>query len=154
MSQTKAIPDGYHNLQPYLMFKDCSSAIDFYRQAFGATEKMRMTNPEGRIGHAEIQLGDSVLMMADEAPAISAFSPQHYGGSPASLLLYTENCDAMYAQALAAGAESLREPADQSYGDRMSGVKDPFGYSWWITTHIADVDLTQLGAETGAGAAH
>ena len=108
MVTAKPIPDGYHSVQPYLMLKDCSSAISFYAQAFGAKEKMRMPNPDGRIGHAEITIGDSTIMMADEAPQIEAFSVEHYGGSPISLLIYTEDCDAMYQQALTAGAKSLR----------------------------------------------
>lgn len=139
MSQVKPIPDGYHSIQPYLMFKDCAAAIAFYVKAFGAKEKFRMPNADGRIGHAEIQIGDSVLMMADEAPQIEAFSAEHFAGSPVSLLFYTEDCDSMHAQAVAAGAVIVREPADQPYGDRMSGVKDPFGYKWWIATHIKDV---------------
>ena len=139
MSNIKPIPDGYHSLQPYLMFKDCAAAIDFYTKAFGAKERFRMPGPDGCIGHAEVQIGDCVLMMADEAPQIEAFSPGHYGGSPVSLHFYTADSDRTYAEALAAGATSLREPADQPYGDRMSGVTDPFGYKWWIATHIKDV---------------
>jgi len=139
MSPIKPIPDGYHSLQPYLMFKDCAAAIAFYTKAFGAKERFRMPDPGGRVVHAELQIGDCVVMMADEAPQIEAFSAEHYGGSPVSLHLYTENCDSMYADALAAGATIVREPADQPYGDRMAGVKDPFGYKWWIATHIKDV---------------
>ncbi len=138
MAHAKPVPDGYHSVQPYLMFKNCSDAIAFYTKAFGAQEKFRMPNADGRIGHAEVKIGDSIVMMADEAPQIDAFSVEHFGGSPVSLLIYTEDCDAMYAQALAAGAKSLREPADQPYGDRMSGILDPFGYKWWIATNIKD----------------
>ena len=137
MSHVKPIPDGYHSVQPYLIFKNCAEAMAFYTRAFGAKEKFRMPNPQGGIVHAEIEIGDSTIMMADEAPQMDAFSVEHFGGSPISLLIYTEDCDAMYAQALAAGGKSLREPADQPYGDRMSGVRDPFGYKWWIATHIA-----------------
>jgi PhnB protein len=147
MSQVKPIPDGYHSIQPYLMFKDCDAAIAFYIEAFGAKEKFRMPNPDGRIGHAEIQIGDSVLMMADEAPQMEAFSAEHYGGSPVSLLIYTENCDGLHTQALAAGAQSLREPTDQPYGDRMAGIRDPFGYKWWLATHIKDVDLQAMAGK-------
>jgi PhnB protein len=141
MSQVKPIPDGYHSVQPYMMFKNCAAAIAFYAKAFGAKEKFRMPDAQGRVTHAEIEIGDSTIMMADETPQLEAFSAEHFGGSPVSLLLYTENCDAMYAQALAAGAKSVREPADQPYGDRMSGVTDPFGYKWWIATHIKDVSF-------------
>jgi PhnB protein len=148
MANVKPIPDGYHSVQPYLIFGNCAEAIAFYGKAFGATEKFRMPNPEGRIAHAEIQIGDSVVMMADEAPQMDAFSIGHFGGSPVSLLIYTENCDALYASALAAGATSIREPADQPYGDRMSGVSDPFGYKWYIATHVKDVSFNEMTAAT------
>ncbi|MDQ1453197.1 MAG: PhnB protein [Acidobacteriaceae bacterium] len=95
-----------------------------------------MKGPDGLVGHAEMQIGDSHIMMADESPQMDAYAVKHYGGSPISLMLYTEDCDAMHAKALAAGAESVREPADQPYGIRMSGVRDPFGYKWWIGTQI------------------
>jgi PhnB protein len=141
MPQTNAIPDGYHSVQPYMMLKHCAEAIAFYIQAFGAKEKFRVPRPDGRIMHAEIEIGDSVLMMADEAPEMDAMSVQHFGGSPVSLFIYTEGCDAVYATALAAGAKSVREPADQPYGDRVAGVLDPFGYKWWIATHIKDMSM-------------
>jgi PhnB protein len=144
MTEKKAGPEGYQSVQPYLMLKNCTQAIAFYTNAFGAKEKMRIANPDGTIGHAEIQIGDSVIMMADEAPQIEAWSVEHFGGSPISLLIYTADCDAAYGQALAAGAKSLREPADQPYGDRMSGVQDPFGYKWWIATNIKEA--APLGA--------
>jgi PhnB protein len=139
MPQASPLPNGYHNLQPYLMFKSCAEAIAFYTKVFGAQERMSMKDDNGRVQHAEMQIGDSVLMMADENPQIEAFAPAHYGGSPVSLMVYVEHCDTTYHQALAAGAKSLREPADQFYGDRMAGVLDPFGYKWWIGTHIKDV---------------
>ena len=147
MSQVKAIPDGYHSVQPYVMLKNCAEAIGFYSKAFGAKEKFRMPDAQGRIQHAEIQIGDSIVMMADEAPQMNAYSVEHFGGSPVSLLIYTEDCDEMYSQALGAGAKSLREPADQSYGDRMSGVQDPFGYKWWIATHIKDMSPAEMAAQ-------
>jgi PhnB protein len=143
----KAVPEGYHSVQPYVMLKNCAQAIAFYSQAFGAKEKLRMPSPNGGIGHAEIQIGDSTIMMADEAPQMDAYSVEHFGGSPISLLIYTEDCDALYAQAIAAGATSVREPADQPYGDRTSGVRDPFGYKWWIATHIKDVSHQEMAAQ-------
>jgi PhnB protein len=146
LSQVKPIPEGHHSVEPYLMLKDCAAAITFYVKAFGAKEKLRMPGPDGRIGHAEIQIGDSVLMMADENPQMDAFSVEHFGGSPVSLLIYTEDCDRMYAQAVGAGAKGLREPADQPYGDRMAGVADPFGYKWWIATHIKDLNFDEMKA--------
>jgi PhnB protein len=136
MSNTKAVPDGYHSLQPYLIFKSASEAIDFYSKAFGATERMRMPGNDGRISHAELVIGDSCLMMADEHAEIGALSVQHYGGSPASLMVYVDDCDATYRQALAAGGISTREPADQPYGDRMAGIKDPFGFHWYLGTPL------------------
>ena len=147
MAQVKAIPDGYHSVQPYLMFKGCAEAIAFYGKAFGAKEKFRMPRPDGRIGHAEIQIGDSTIMMADEAPEMDCFSAEHFGGSPVGLMIYTEDCDAVHAQAISAGAKSLFEPADKPYGDRMSGVRDPFGYQWWIATHIKDVSYSDMAAQ-------
>lgn len=126
------VPEGYHSLQPYLIFIDSAKAIAFYAQAFGGRERMRMQDKAGRIAHAEVAIGDSVVMMADEHPEIGAYSAEHYKGSPINLMLYVEDCDTTYKTALAAGATSLREPADQEYGDRMSGVLDPFGYKWWI----------------------
>jgi PhnB protein len=140
----KAIPDGYHSIQPYLMIDGAAKAIEFYKKAFGATERLCMKQKDGRVGHAEIEIGGSVVMMADENAGIHAYAPPHYGGSPVSLLLYTQDCDAMYKRAIAAGAKSEREPADQFYGDRMAGVVDPFGYKWFIATHIKDVSKEEL----------
>jgi PhnB protein len=144
MSSAKTIPDGYHSVQPYLILKSAAAAIDFYNKAFGATERLRMASADGRIAHAEIEIGDSCIMMADEHPEIGAYSAEHYGGSPISLMAYVEDCDAVYKQALAAGATSTREPADQPYGDRMAGIKDPFGYTWYLGTHIKDMSKGEL----------
>ncbi len=144
MSELKAVPDGYHSIQPYLMFEHAGPAIAFYVAAFGAVERLRMQGPDGRVGHAEIQIGDSCVMMADENSTFRAYGAGHYHGSPISLLLYTEDCDAVYMQAVEAGAEGVREPSDQPHGDRMGAVKDPFGYTWYITTHIKDVTKQEL----------
>lgn len=124
----------YNTLQPYLIVKNCAAALDFYQKAFGAAERLRMARPDGSIAHAEIQIGDTTVMMADENPEIGAFSPEHYGGSPVSLHFYAGNCDEVYRQALTAGGKSVREPADQPYGDRNAAVLDPAGYTWWIAT--------------------
>jgi|SRR5580700_4814948 PhnB protein len=140
----KPIPDGYHTVQPYLMIDGVVDAIEFYKKAFGATERLCMKQKDGRVGHAEIEIGDSCIMMADPNAQMEAFAPGHYGGSPVSLLIYTGNCDALYHQAIAAGAKGVREPADQPYGDRMSGVQDPFGYKWYIATHIKDLSKEEL----------
>ena len=143
MPIVKPIPDGYHSVQPYLIIKNAAAAIDFYKRAFGAKERLRMEK-DGRVGHAEIEIGDSCVMLADEHPEIGAHSPEHYGGSPVSLMVYVTDCDAVYKQALAAGAKSDREPADQFYGDRMAGVLDPFGYKWYLGTHIKDVSPEEM----------
>lgn len=140
----KPIPDGYHSVQPYLIFNDAAKAIEFYKKAFGAEERFCMKRPDGKVAHAEIEIGDCCIMMSDENPKFQAFSPAHYKGSPISLLIYTGDCDAMYDQALRAGAKSLQEPTDQFYGDRSAGVRDPFGYSWYIATHIKDVSKEDL----------
>jgi len=132
MTQSRKVPQGYNTIQPYLMFVNTQEAMAFYGKVFGAKEKICMKSPEGRVVHAEIEIGTSVLMMADEHPEIDAFAAPHYGGSPVSVMIYVDDCDATYAQALAAGATGLREPANQPYGDRMAGVVDPFGYKWWI----------------------
>ncbi|MBB6144212.1 PhnB protein [Silvibacterium bohemicum] len=144
MSTAKVVPEGYHSVQPYLIFKRTGEAIDFYTKAFGAKERLRMAGKDGRIGHAEIEIGDSCLMMADENASFEAFSVEHFGGSPVSLMVYVADCDAMYKQALAAGATSTREPADQPYGDRMAGVKDPFGYFWYLGTRIKGMTKEEL----------
>lgn len=147
MSQIKAIPDGYHSVQPYLHIRGAAAALDFYKKAFGATERMRIAQPDGRIGHAEIQLGDSCVMLADEAIERDIFSPKHLGGSPVSIMFYVDDCDAVVKQALAADAKSLREPADQFYGDRIAGVEDPFGFQWWLGTHVKDVSMKEMQTE-------
>jgi len=136
-------PAGYNAVQPYLMFVNTAEAKAWYEKIFGATEKLLMENDSGRIVHAEIVIGGSIIMMADENPTIDAFAPAHYGGSPISLMVYVQNSDATYQAALEAGATSLREPTDQPYGDRMAGVLDPFGYKWWIAHSLNN------GAERG-----
>jgi len=146
MSSVKAIPGGYHNIQPYLHIRGAADAIEFYKKAFGATERMRMAQPDGRIGHAELEVGDSCIMLADEFPEKEIYGAKHYGGSAVSLMLYVADCDATYSRAIAAGARSVREPADQFYGDRMAGVEDPFGFRWHIGTHVKDVSMEELQA--------
>jgi PhnB protein len=146
MSPVKPIPDGYHSIQPYLYIRGAAQAIEFYKQAFGATERMRMNHPDGRIMHAEVEFGDSVIMLADEVPERGIQSPQHYGGVPGSIMFYVEDCDAVYRRAVAAGAKSLREPTDQFYGDRSAGIEDPFGFHWWLGTHVRDVPAEKLQA--------
>jgi PhnB protein len=146
MSPVKAIPEGYHSIQPYLHVCGAAQAIEFYKQVFGATEIMRMQQPDGRLGHAEIRIGNSVVMLADEFPERGIHGPAHYGGAPMTLMFYAEDCDATYKKAVAAGSKSLREPSDQFYGDRMAGIEDPFAFQWYIATHVRDVSPEEMKA--------
>ncbi len=125
MGNAKPIPEGYHTATPYLIIKDAAQAIEFYKKAFGATEVMRFAQPDGKIGHAEIQIGDSHIMLADEFPEMGARSPQSLGGSPVSILLYVEDVDAQAKLAVAAGAKVVRPVKDQFYGDRSGSFEDP-----------------------------
>ena len=143
-TKTKPIPDGYHTATPYLIVKEAAKAIEFYKLVFGATELMRMPGPGGKIMHAEIKIGDSPIMLADEFPEMDALSPQTIGGSPSFLLLYVENVDAMVSQAIAAGAKLDRPIVNQFYGDRSGTLIDPFGHKWTIATHIEDVSSEEM----------
>ena len=136
------IPAGYHSITPYLMVRDGARAIAFYREAFGAQELMRFNDPDGRIAHAEIRIGDSHVMLADENKEFAG--PQTLGGAGVSLLLYVEDVDATFAQAVAAGATARRPVADQFYGDRMGTLTDPFGHVWSIGTHREDVSMEEM----------
>jgi PhnB protein len=135
----KPIPDGYHTVTPYLIVQGAARAIEFYKKAFGATELMRFPGPGGKIGHAEIRIGDSPIMLADEHPETLSRSPQSLGGTPVGILLYVDNVDAMASQAVAAGAKVLRPVKDQFYGDRTGTFEDPFGHQWTIATHKEDL---------------
>jgi PhnB protein len=128
----------------YLIVKDAARAIDFYKKAFGAIELFRMADPSGRIGHAEIKIGDSPVMLADEFPDMGYRSPLSLGGTPVSLLIYVENVDALASQAIAAGAKVLRPVIDQFYGDRSGTFSDPFGHTWTIATHKEDLSPEEL----------
>jgi len=143
-NKVKPIPEGYHSITPYLYIKGAASAIDYYKKAFGATELFRMPGPDGKIGHAEIKIGDSPIMMADENAEIGALSPQTIGGTPMSIMIYVEDVDTVFNQAIAAGGEQIRPVADQFYGDRTGGLKDPFGFQWWIATHVEDVSPEEM----------
>ena len=142
-NKVKPIPDGYHTATPYLIVKDAARAIDFYKRAFGAKEVMRFDRG-GKVGHAEVKIGDSPIMLADEFPEMGARSPQSLGGSPISILLYAEDVDALVAQAIAAGAKLQRPVEDKFYGDRTGSVEDPFGHVWHIATHKEDVTLEEM----------
>ncbi len=144
MANVKPIPDGYPQVSPYLSVDDAGAAIDFYSSVLGAKERMRMADPDGRIGHAELQLGDSVIMLADEYPDIGIRGPKAIGGSPVTLSVYVEDVDAVFDRALAAGAKSLRPPKNEFYGDRSGQFEDPFGHRWSVASHVEDVSPEEM----------
>jgi PhnB protein len=147
----KPIPEGFHTLTPYLAVDDAAAAIEFYKLAFGAEEVMRMPGPEGKIGHAELQIGDSRVMLSDPFPQSSVRPPKHAGGSTASLFMYVEDVDAAFRRALDAGATSTMDPQDMFWGDRFGSVEDPFGHTWSIATHVEDLSEEEI-AERGKAA--
>ena len=146
----KAIPEGYHTVTPYLILSGADDAIAFYKKALGAEEVMRLGGPGGKIGHAEIKIGNSRIMLADEHPELQALSPRTVGGSPVSIHLYVENADAAVERAVAAGAKLVRPVADQFYGDRVGGIEDPFGYRWFIATHKEDLTMDEIRRRAAA----
>lgn len=152
MPAVKPIPDGYHSVTPYLIVNNgrASEALDFYARAFNAKEKLRLPRPDGGIAHAEVQIGDSVIMLADASPTMEAYGPGHYGGSPISLHVYVPDVDATAKQAEAAGATVIRPLADQFYGDRTAGLQDPFGYRWYLATHMRDVSPEEMRQQMNA----
>jgi PhnB protein len=150
MAGIKAIPDGYPRVTPYLCVDGASAAIDFYGIVFGATERMRMPEPGGKVGHAELQLGDSVIMLSDEFPAMGMKSPKALGGSPVTLSVYVEDVDAVFERAVEAGAKPLRPVEDQFYGDRSGQFEDPYGHKWSVATHVEDVSPEQMGRRAAA----
>ncbi len=145
-----SIPAGYHSITPYLILKGAADGIEFYKKAFGATEMMRMPGTNGRIGHAEIKIGDSPIMLADESPEMNARSPQTLGGSPITILLYVEDVDAVVKKAVDAGAKLDRPIEDKFYGDRMGSITDPFGHTWHIATHKEDVAPEEMKKRAAA----
>ena len=147
---TKPIPDGYHAITPYLIVAGGAKALEFYRRAFGAIERERMQDPSGKIRHAEITIGDSRVMLADEHPEVGALAPETVGGSPVGLHLYVGDVDAVVARAVAAGATLTRPVADQFYGDRVGGITDPFGHRWSIATHKEDLSMDEIRRRAAA----
>jgi PhnB protein len=141
---TSPVPAGYHSVTPYLCVKGAAKAIEFYTKAFGATELTRMAQPDGRIGHAEIEIGDSRLMLADEFPEMGFVAPKGGERTPVMLHLYLADVDTVFARALEAGATSVRPVADQFYGDRGGMVEDPFGHYWYLSTHVEDVPADEM----------
>jgi len=146
----KAIPDGYHSATPYLIVKGGSAAIDFYRRAFGATELMRFADPSGKLGHAELRIGDSVIMLADEVPEMGFKSPKTLGGTGGSIMLYVKDVDAVFARAIAFGGKEMQPVTDKFYGDRSGMLEDPFGHQWSISTHTEDVSPEEMKVRMAA----
>ena len=146
----KPVPEGYHTVTPHLVIRGAAEAIEFYKKAFGAEELMRMPMPDGKIAHAEIKIGDSILMLSEEFPEYGAVSPQSLGGCPGGVFLYVENVDALFAQAVGAGAEVKMPVADQFWGDRYGKLVDPFGHLWAIGTHVEDLTPEEIGRRAAA----
>jgi PhnB protein len=154
MSTVKPIPDGYPQVVPYLCVDGAAAAIEFYRAVFGATERMRMPDPDGRIGHAELELGDSVIMLADEYPEMGIRAPKAYGGTPVTISVYVTDVDAVFARAVEAGATALRPLQNQFYGDRTGQFEDPFGHRWSVASRVEDVppeEMAKRAAEAAGG---
>ena len=140
----RAIPEGHRTVAPYMAVKNGAAALEFYKNAFGATEQYRLMLPDGRLGHGEVRLGDSIIMLSDEFPEYGGKSPQTLGGSPVSIHLYVEDVDAFFNKAVAAGAKARKPVMDQFYGDRSGQLEDPFGHLWWVATHKEDVAPEEL----------
>lgn len=153
MAQVKPIPDGYPRMTPYLIVDGAAQAIEFYKKVFGATEKMRMPSPGGKVGHAELTLGDSMIMLADEHPEMGARAPRAYGGAAVSLMVYVPNVDDTVKTASAAGAKIVRQVENQFYGDRMGTIEDPFGHRWYVATHVEDVPPEEMAKRAAAAMA-
>ena len=142
--KVKPIPAGYHSVTPYLSIRGAAQAIYFYRKAFGAKEIMRMPGPEGKLGHAEIRIGDSRVMLSDEYPPMKFMGPASYGGTTVHIHVYVPNVDRQVDKAVAAGAKLVRPVADQFYGDRLGTIEDPFGHVWHFATHKRDVSMAEM----------
>jgi PhnB protein len=150
---TQPIPEGYHTATPYLAVDDAAEAIEYYTKAFGAKERVRMETPDGKIGHAELEIGDSLVMLADPFPQTSTMPPKELGGTSVSVFLYVEDVDAFVKQAVDAGATVTMEVADQFWGDRFGSVTDPFGHLWSIATHVEDVPPEEMAERAKAAMA-
>jgi PhnB protein len=144
LKKAKSVPRGYRTVTPYLIIKDAASAIDYYKQAFKAKVLMCLSEPSGKVGHAEIKIGDSRMMLADEYPEMGSRGPQSFGGSPVSILLYVDDCDEIFNRAIAKGAKIVKPISDQFYGDRAGTLEDPFGHVWTIATHKEDLTSEEI----------
>lgn len=140
----KPIPDGYRSVTPHIVIRDAAKAIEFYKKAFNAEENYRMPGPGGKLMHAEIRIGDSIVMLADEMPDMGSKSPQALGGTPGGLMIYTKDVDAMFQQAVKAGATVEMPVSNMFWGDRYGKLRDPFGHSWAIATHVEDVPPEEM----------
>ncbi|HYY57143.1 MAG TPA: VOC family protein [Pyrinomonadaceae bacterium] len=149
-SKAKAIPEGYHAVTPYLCVSDAAGAIEFYKKVFGAAELMRLADASGKIGHAEIKIGDTPVMLSDEFPEMGFRSPQSFGGSPVTMHLYVEDVDTIVMRAVATGAKILEPVKDQFYGDRSGKLADPFGHVWNVATHKEDVSPEEIKKRVAA----
>ena len=147
-NQVQPIPQGYHSVTPYLVVNDAARAIDFYRRAFGAKETVRMDGPPGKIAHAELKIGDSMIMLSDEMPGGGCRSPKSLGGSTVNIFLYVEKVDSVFNQAESAGAKVDMPPSDMFWGDRYGKLTDPFGHSWSVATHQEDVAPEEMKKRT------
>jgi PhnB protein len=143
MADVKPIPEGYHSVTPYLITKGAADALEYYKKAFGAIELFRMDHG-GKIGHAEIKIGDSPIMLADEYPEMGYVSPKTLGGTPVSIMIYVPDVDTTYKQAIDAGGVELKALQDQFYGDRSGTLTDPFGHVWTVATHVEDVSPEEM----------
>lgn len=142
--QVKPIPDGYHSVTPYLIVDGAAEAIEFYKKAFGAAELLRIGAPGGKIGHAEVRIGDSPIMLADEHAEMKCNGPKSFGGTPVSIVLYVENVDSFVDAAVAAGAKLIRPVEDKFYGDRGGSLEDPYGHVWHVMTHVENVPPEEM----------
>jgi PhnB protein len=148
--KVKAVPEGYHNVTPYLIIDGAARALEFYKRVFGATERMRMPGPDGKLGHAEIAIGDSVIMLADEHPDMGARGPRAFGGAAVGIMLYVNDVDATVKTAVAEGAKVVKPVEDKFYGDRMGTIEDPFGHQWHVGTHTEDVPPDEMKRRAAA----
>jgi PhnB protein len=150
MADVKPIPDGYPQITPYLAVAGAGDAIDFYTKVFGARERMRMPGPDGTIGHAELEIGNSLIMLADEFPDMGHRGPKTVGGTPVTINIYVEDVDDVFERAVEAGAKELRPVENQFYGDRTGQLEDPFGHRWSIGTHVEDVPADEMEKRAAA----
>lgn len=153
-NKPQSVPAGYHSVTPYMALRDTVAALDFYRRAFGAELVMKLDMPGGKIAHAEVRIGDSIIMMSEENEEWGNKSPQSLGGSPMFLMIYVPDVDAAFTKALSAGATQVRPVEDQFYGDRTGTLKDPFGYQWTIGTHVEDLSQEEIKRRMEAEFAH